>query len=206
LHRLDSPDEAAFLYFRKEQQRSSIHAAAVLQEFLERTICREAPTLCHEPSGKALSSVLGFGKGSVSLDDLEKADSIFIFGHNPGSNHPRMLKYLEKAARKGCKIVAVNPIVEPSLVGFSNPGEVKSLFGKFSKLSTLYVQPIINGDNAFIKGMIKYMFDINKDRNVIDKSFIKKYTLRGYKRLQEHIGRISWDSISYILRRRKRRY
>jgi molybdopterin-dependent oxidoreductase alpha subunit len=193
LNRLDSPDEAAFY----TSGRTSNEAAFMLQLFARVFGTNNLPgsaNLCHEPSGKALSSVLGFSKGSVSLDDLEKADSIFIFGHNPGSNHPRMLKYLEKAALKGCKIVAVNPIVEPSLVGFSNPHEVKSLFGKFSKLSTLYVQPIINGDNAFIKGMIKYIFEINKERKVIDKSFIKKYT-RGFKRLQEHIGRVSWDSI-----------
>ena len=42
----------------------------------------------------------------VQLEDFEVADAIFVFGQNPGSNHPRMLVALEKAARRGATRMA----------------------------------------------------------------------------------------------------
>ena len=46
------------------------------------------------------------------IEDFEHADAIFVIGQNPGTNHPRMLTELQKAARNGCKIVSVNPLIE----------------------------------------------------------------------------------------------
>ena len=66
--------------------------------------------MCHESSGVGLTETIGVGKGTVKLEDFEHADSIFVIGQNPGTNHPRMLTELQKAARGGCKIVSVNPL------------------------------------------------------------------------------------------------
>jgi anaerobic selenocysteine-containing dehydrogenase len=60
--------------------------------------------MCHESSGTALKKQIGVGKGTVSLHDFELADGIFIFGQNPGTNHPRMLGELREAAKRGAKI------------------------------------------------------------------------------------------------------
>ena len=68
--------------------------------------------MCHESSGTALSEVIGSGKGTVRLNDFDEADAIFIFGQNPGSNHPRMLATLEKAKERGATIVSINPLNE----------------------------------------------------------------------------------------------
>jgi hypothetical protein len=46
---------------------------------------------------------------------------IFIFGNNPGTNHPRMLTSLQKAKDQGAKIIAVNPLPEVSLMHVTNP-------------------------------------------------------------------------------------
>ncbi|NDG83306.1 MAG: hypothetical protein EBX44_16170 [Betaproteobacteria bacterium] len=46
--------------------------------------------MCHESSGVGMRESLATGKGTVSLEDFGKADAIFIFGQNPGTNHPRM--------------------------------------------------------------------------------------------------------------------
>ena len=54
--------------------------------------------------------MLGFGKGTVKLDDFPKAELIFTVGQNPGTNHPRMLTALQLAKRAGACIVAVNPL------------------------------------------------------------------------------------------------
>ena len=192
LNLLNSPDEAVFY----ASGRTSNEAAFVYQLFARSFGTNNLPNsanLCHEPSGKALSISLGFGKSSVTLNDFPKADCIFVFGHNPGSNHPRMLSSLQSAVRKGCRIIAVNPMPEASLIGFANPQEASTYLGKQTKLAHLYIQPIINGDLALVRGIAKALFE--KDEitgNIIDYSFINKYTsdFDDYRKL---VLNTSWD-------------
>ena len=56
--------------------------------------------MCHEASGVGLKQSIGVGKGTIRIDDFEKADAIFVFGQNPCTNHPRMLHSLKNAARR----------------------------------------------------------------------------------------------------------
>ncbi|NEK92124.1 MAG: CbbBc protein, partial [Xanthomonas euvesicatoria] len=81
----------------------------------------DCSNMCHEPSGTALRSQIGVGKGTVSLHDFELADAIFIFGQNPGTNHPRMLGELRQASKRGAAIAAFNPLRERGLEKFADP-------------------------------------------------------------------------------------
>ncbi len=76
---------------------------------------------CHESSGCALLNVIGVGKGTVSLEDFEKADAIFVIGQNPGTNHPRNAHRLQKTTQRGCKIASINVLPEVGLMRFTNP-------------------------------------------------------------------------------------
>ncbi|KGT84688.1 CbbBc protein, partial [Xanthomonas vasicola] len=90
LNGLATPDEAIFY----TSGRTSNEAAFLYQLFVREFGTNNFPdcsNMCHEPSGTALRSQIGVGKGTVSLHDFELADAIFIFGQNPGTNHPRML-------------------------------------------------------------------------------------------------------------------
>ncbi len=60
--------------------------------------------MCHEASGAGLKRSIGVGKGTIRLDDFDHADAIFVFGQNPGTNHPRMLHSLRHAADHGAKL------------------------------------------------------------------------------------------------------
>ena len=95
--------------------------------------------MCHEPSGTALTHVLGFGKGTVKLEDFGKAELVLSVGHNPGTNHPRMLSALQQAKRAGARIIAVNPLPEAGLMGFMDPQEPLSLLGRSTKLADLFL-------------------------------------------------------------------
>ena len=64
--------------------------------------------MCHESSGVALTRTLGIGKGSTTLEDLEVADLVLVVGHNPGTNHPRMLSSLAKCRANGGDVVSIN--------------------------------------------------------------------------------------------------
>jgi molybdopterin-dependent oxidoreductase alpha subunit len=171
LNDLKSPDEAIFY----TSGRSSNEAAFLYQLFIRAFGTNNLPdcsNMCHESSGVALTETLGLGKGSVTLDDFEKAEVIIIMGQNPGTNHPRMLTTLEKAKKNGAKIVAINPLLETGLLGFKNPQTMEGLFGKGTTLTDLYLQIRINGDLALLKAACKKLIDLK----AIDFDFIKNNT------------------------------
>jgi anaerobic selenocysteine-containing dehydrogenase len=117
---LSSADEAAFY----TSGRTSNEAAYLFQLFVRQLGTNNLPdcaNLCHESSGVALKETVGVGKGTVQLDDFEQADAILVLGQNPGTNHPRMMSVLQKAAQRGCEIVAINPLPEASLLQFAHP-------------------------------------------------------------------------------------
>ena len=194
LKRLNNPDEAAFYVSGRTSNEASFLIQLLARIYGTNNLPNSA-NLCHDPSGTGLKKSLGFGKGSVGLEDFPLAESIFIFGHNPGSNHPRMLKSLQAAVRNSCKIVAVNPMVEPSLLGFSNPQEVGGFLGKTTKLASLYIQPGANGDMALIKGMMKIILEkAEEDTAIIDHEFIERYT-SGFREFSSSVKSHEWDGI-----------
>ena len=46
----------------------------------------DCSNMCHEATSVGLPESLGVGKGTVTLEDFDHADAIFIFGQNPGTN------------------------------------------------------------------------------------------------------------------------
>src|SRR5699024_6412943 len=103
---------------------SSNEAAFVYQLFARTYGNNNFPdcsNMCHEPTSVGLPQSIGVGKGTVTLDDFEQADVIFCIGHNPGTNHPRMLTSLRKAELRGAKIIVINPLLERGLQRFTPP-------------------------------------------------------------------------------------
>ena len=194
LKKLDDPNEAVFY----ASGRTSNEAAFLYQLFARTYGTNNLPNsanICHEPSGKALTMSLGFGKSSVNINDFPKANAIFLFGHNPGSNHPRMLSSLQAAVREGCKIVAINPMPEASLMGFADPQKAGTYFGKQTSLSDLYIQPNINGDMALVRGIAKAIFEKeDQEGRIINTAFIEKYT-SGFSEYEQTVRDTHWDDI-----------
>nr|WP_299417963.1 FdhF/YdeP family oxidoreductase [uncultured Emticicia sp.] len=172
LNSLPSPDEAIFY----TSGRTSNEAAFLYQLFTRMYGTNNMPdcsNMCHESSGSALGETLGLGKGSVKLDDFEKAEVIMILGQNPGTNHPRMLSALEKAKRAGAKIISINPLIEAGLLKFKHPQDVRDVLFGGEKLTDIYLQIRINGDLALLKAMNKLLLEAEqKSGNVFDKDFI----------------------------------
>ena len=194
LNSLASPDEAVFY----TSGRSSNEAAFLYQLFVRAFGTNNLPdcsNMCHESSGVALTETLGLGKGSVTLDDFEDAEVIVIMGQNPGTNHPRMLTSLEKAKKKGAKIVAINPLFETGLLGFKNPQTMHGLLGKGTMLTDLYLQVKINGDLALLKAICKMLLEKEKEiGSVIDQDFILKNTV-GYEAFLSQFEHLDINSL-----------
>jgi molybdopterin-dependent oxidoreductase alpha subunit len=177
LRALASPDEAIFY----TSGRTSNEAAFLYQLLVRRFGTNNLPdcsNMCHESSGRALSETLGVGKGTVRLEDFEVADAIFVIGQNPGSNHPRMLSTLEKAARRGCEIVSINPLREAGLLRFTHPQDVPAIFSRGTELTRLYLQVRVNGDVALLKAIMKEMLEEEERRpgEVLAHGFIREHT------------------------------
>lgn len=176
LRALKNPNEAVFY----TSGRTSNEAAFLYQLFARMFGTNNLPdcsNMCHESSGVALSKTLGSTKGSVTLEDFDKAELILIFGQNPATNHPRMLSSLEKAKKMGAKVVSINPMKEVGLVHFKNPQTVQGILGGGVEISDLYLQVRINEDVALLKAVMYKLLKIAEiDSSILDNKFISEKT------------------------------
>ena len=195
LNALASPDEALFY----TSGRASNEAAFLYQLFVRQFGTNNLPdcsNMCHESSGTGLTRTIGVGKGTVTLDDFDRADAVFVVGQNPGTNHPRMLSTLQRAARRGCRIVHVNPLPEAGLVRFKHPQEVAGWVGAGTPLASLFLQVRINGDVALLKGIAKEVLEEEARRpgEVLDHEFIREHT-NGFGAYAAALRDVGWGEI-----------
>jgi molybdopterin-dependent oxidoreductase alpha subunit len=189
LNALASPDEALFY----TSGRTSNEAAFLYQLFVREFGTNNLPdcsNMCHEPSGTAMKEQIGIGKGTVTLDDFDHAEAIFIFGQNPGTNHPRMLGTLREAAKRGCRIVAFNPLKERGLERFANPQSPADMLLGGTAIASLYCQPRIGGDLAVVTGIAKAVLEAGD----IDQAFIDAHTT-GFEAFRAAVEAAQWADI-----------
>ncbi|WP_309713364.1 FdhF/YdeP family oxidoreductase [Armatimonas sp.] len=190
LKALASPDEAIFY----TSGRASNEAAFLYQLFVRRFGTNNLPdcsNMCHESSGVGLGESLGFGKSTVTLEELENADVIFVFGQNPGTNHPRMLTSLQKAVRRGAKLVSVNPLPEAGLTAFAHPQEPLGMLDQATPLACQHLPVRINGDVALLKGLCKAVLEAGAQ----DDAFITAHTA-GYEVFRADLEATNWQEIT----------
>jgi molybdopterin-dependent oxidoreductase alpha subunit len=190
LNSLNYPDQAVFY----TSGRTSNEAAFLYQLFVRQFGTNNLPdcsNMCHESSGSALGETIGVGKGTVTLEDFDKAEAIFVIGQNPGTNHPRMLTALEHAKRNGCKLVHINPLPEVGMTRFKHPQHVLGLLGSGTALADLFLQVRINGDVPLLKGIMKAVLAREES---LDREFIAEYTT-GFEAFAAALRSVSWTDI-----------
>lgn len=192
LNALPDPNQAIFY----TSGRASNEAAFLYQLFVREYGTNNFPdcsNMCHEPSGSAMKPQIGIGKGTVTLDDFDLADAIFIFGQNPGTNHPRMLGELRQAHKRGAKIVSFNPLRERGLERFADPQDKLEMATlSSSPISTHYYQLRVGGDFALVKGMIKHLIERqDAGESLLDHAFIAEHTT-GFEALAADVRAESW--------------
>ncbi|MFG1172446.1 FdhF/YdeP family oxidoreductase [Erwiniaceae bacterium CAU 1747] len=161
----------------------------------------DCSNMCHEASGSGLKRSIGVGKGTIRLDDFDHADAIFVFGQNPGTNHPRMLHSLRHAADRGAKIVTFNTLRERGLERFADPQKplevVTSLAGQ---ISSTYYQPNLGGDMAAVRGMVKALAENHRariaagEKGLFDEAFINAHT-EGVDAYLAEVDATEWSKI-----------
>jgi len=192
---LDGPEQAAFY----TSGRTSNEAAFLYQLFVRELGTNNLPdcsNLCHESSGVALKQAIGVGKGTVQLDDFEHADVILIIGQNPGTNHPRMMTTLQAAARRGCQIVAINPLPEVALSRFAHPQHPLEALGGGTPIASMYLPVRVGGDVALLKGVMKELLDedLRRHGHAVDHAFVERHT-EGFAAFAEALAAEPWDRL-----------
>ncbi len=201
---LPDPDMAEFYTSGRASNEAAFLFSLYAREFGTNNF-PDCSNMCHEATSVGLPQAIGIGKGTVSLDDFDTCDLIISMGHNPGTNHPRMMGTLHECARRGVPIIVFNPLRERSLERFADPQDPIEMgtFGSTAIAST-YFQVKVGGDAAALKGIMKALMDADRDgRNTLDHEFIARHT-NGYEAFAQDLDATSWTDIEQAsgLRRR----
>ena len=189
------PDQVEFY----TSGRASNEAAWLFQLFAREYGTNNFPdcsNMCHEATSVGLPRSIAIGKGTVSLDDFDKTELVISIGHNPGTNHPRMMGTLHELARRGVPIIVLNPLRERALERFADPQSVIEMATYSSTdIASTYFQVKAGGDAAALKGIAKHLLQMEAGRgNVLDHAFITEHT-QGFEDFAADIAQTSWDAI-----------
>jgi molybdopterin-dependent oxidoreductase alpha subunit len=195
LQNVDSPDEVEFY----TSGRASNEAAYLFQLFAREFGTNNFPdcsNMCHEATSVGLPQSIGIGKGTVSLDDFDDTELIISIGHNPGTNHPRMMGTLHEVARRNVPIIVFNPLRERALERFADPQNVIEMATYTStNIASTYYQVKAGGDAAALKGIMKALLELNaSEGNLLDNDFIAEHT-QGFEVFAADMASTSWDDI-----------
>ena len=198
LRSLPDPNMAEFY----TSGRASNEAAFLYQLFVREYGTNNFPdcsNMCHEATSAGLPKSIGIGKGTVSLDDFDHCELIIAMGHNPGTNHPRMMGTLHEVSRRGVPIIVLNPLRERALERFTdpqNPVEMATLGA--TPIASSYYQVKVGGDAAALKGIMKAVIAMDDQaagsQGVLDHEFIAEHTT-GFEALAADLRATAWADI-----------
>ena len=156
----------------------------------------DCSNMCHEATSVGLPQSIGIGKGTVSLDDFDVCDLIISMGHNPGTNHPRMMGTLHECARRGVPIIVFNPMKERALERFADPQSALEMSTMGStRIASSYHQVKVGGDAAALKGIMKAMIErADAEPGVLDEDFIAQHT-HGFAAFADDLRATDWRRI-----------
>ncbi|MDP2178068.1 formate dehydrogenase subunit alpha [Methylicorpusculum sp.] len=132
--------------------------------------------LCHASSVVALLECLGSGAVSNPVADVSKAEVIIIIGSNPTVNHPVGATFMKNAAKKGAKIILMDPIKT-----------------SISKYATHVLQFRPDTDVALLNGIMHTILA----ENLQNDDYIKKHTEEFYL-MKEHLRNYSPEHVAPI--------
>jgi molybdopterin-dependent oxidoreductase alpha subunit len=169
--RATTPDRVALYLTSRGITNEVYYAAAKAARALGVASIDSAARVCHAPSTVGLRQTIGVAATTCSLQDVIEAPLVVLWGANPANNQPVFMKYLYLARRRGCRVVVVNPYLEPGLDRYWVPSNVESaLFG--TKMCDLHVPVRPGGDQALAALVLRRL----DERGAIDLDFVDAHT------------------------------
>jgi formate dehydrogenase alpha subunit len=174
--RIYGPDSIAFFSSSKCSNEENYLLQKLARTIIGTNNVDNCARLCHSTTGVGLSQNLGSGVMTNSINDIEKADCILIFGANITEGHPLIGKKVLKAQKQGAFIVVIDP--RRTLI---------------AKKADLYLQIKPGTDSALVNGFIKAIMD----HKLHDFTFIENRTL-GYTNLSWTVRGYTPDVVEEI--------
>ncbi|MGY6502030.1 MAG: FdhF/YdeP family oxidoreductase [Acidimicrobiales bacterium] len=166
-----SPDRVALYLTSRGLTNESYYVAGKAARAMGIASVDSAARVCHAPSTVGLKQSIGVAASTCSLQDVIESDLVVLWGSNPANNQPVFMKYLYLARRRGCRVVVVNPYLEPGLERYWVPSNAESaLFG--TTMCDLHVPVRPGGDVALANAALKLLVE----RGAIDQTFIDAST------------------------------
>jgi len=117
--------------------------------------------LCHASSVAALLEGVGSGAVSASFNECKNSDVIVVIGANPTENHPVAATFFKQAAKRGAKLIVMDPRGQAlkrhawKMMQFKNGADVAMLNAMLNVIVTeklydqQYVQTYVEGFGPF---------------------------------------------------------
>jgi formate dehydrogenase major subunit len=121
--------------------------------------------LCHASSVAALLEGVGSGAVSASFNECKNSDVIIAIGCNPTENHPVAATFFKQAAKRGAKLI----IMDPRANGM--------------KRHAWQMMQFKNGTDV---AMLNAMLNVIITEELYDRQYVQTYT-EGFKELAEHV-------------------
>ncbi|MBN1455094.1 MAG: formate dehydrogenase subunit alpha [Methanomicrobia archaeon] len=156
IRRIYGPDSIAFFSSSRCTNEENYLVQKLARIVIDTNNIDNCARLCHSTTGVGLSQNLGSGVMTNSINDLEEADCILIFGANSTEAHPLIGKRILNAKKRGAFIVVIDP--RRTLT---------------ARKADIHLQLRPGTDSALINGFIKTIID----RQLHDSTFIADRTL-----------------------------
>ena len=121
--------------------------------------------LCHASSVAALLEGVGSAAVSATFNEVKNSDVIVVIGANPTENHPVAATYFKQAAKRGAKLIVMDPR------------------GQALKRHAWRMMQFKNGADV---AMLNAMLNVIVTENLYDKQYVQTYT-EGFPAFAEHI-------------------
>jgi molybdopterin-dependent oxidoreductase alpha subunit len=167
-----APADRVALYLTSRGLTNEVYyAAAKAARALGVASIDSAARVCHAPSTVGLRQTVGVAATTCSFQDVIEAPLVVLWGANPANNQPVFMKYLYLARKRGCRVVVVNPYLEPGLERYWVPSNVESaVFG--TRMCDLHVPVRPGGDVALANAALKLLVE----RGAHDAAFVEAHT------------------------------
>jgi formate dehydrogenase major subunit len=121
--------------------------------------------LCHASSVAALLEGVGSGAVSATFNEVKNSDVIIVIGANPTENHPVAATFFKQAAKRGAKLIVMDPR------------------GQALKRHAWRMMQFKNGADV---AMLNAMLNVIVSEKLYDQQYIQTY-VEGFEQFKEHI-------------------
>jgi formate dehydrogenase major subunit len=132
--------------------------------------------LCHASSVAALMEGVNSGAVSNQVNDVARADVIFVIGANPTVNHPVAATWIKNAAKRGAKLIVADPRRT-----------------ELARHATYVLQFHADTDVAMLNAMLHVIIE----EGLANEAFIRDRT-SGYEALKENVRKYSPEAMAPI--------